>query len=76
MKKHNTTVLSAMSHGCAVITNIDEYSPSWMIHGVSVFDIDKMVGFPSNSELEEVGRNAKQAVAPYSFSQLSKIISQ
>jgi hypothetical protein len=76
VRENNTTVLSAMSHGCAVITNIDEYSPSWMIHGVSVFDIDKMVGFPSNSELEEVGRNAKQAVAPYSFSQLSKIISQ
>jgi hypothetical protein len=47
-----------------------------MVHGLSVFDIDKMVQFPSSSELEEVGRNAKQAVAPYSFSQLSKIISQ
>jgi hypothetical protein len=76
VRENNTTVLSAMSHGCAVITNIDQYSPSWMVHGLSVFDIDKMVHFPSSSELEEVGRNAKQAVAPYSFSQLSKIISQ
>jgi glycosyltransferase involved in cell wall biosynthesis len=76
VRENNTTVLSAMSHGCAVITNIDKYSPSWMIHGSSVFDIDKMTNFPSGRELEEVGRNAKQAVAPYSFSQLSKIISQ
>jgi hypothetical protein len=76
VRENNTTVLSAMSHGCAVITNIDQHSPSWMVHGLSVFDIDKMVQFPSSSELEEVGRNAKQAVAPYSFSQLSKIISQ
>jgi hypothetical protein len=76
VRENNTTVLSAMSHGCAVITNIDKYSPSWMIHGASVFDIDKMTKFPSGTELEEVGRNAKQAVAPYSFSQLSKIISQ
>ena len=76
VRENNTTVLSAMSHGCAVITNIDRYSPSWMIHGSSIFDIDKMTEFPSVSELEEVGRNAKQAVAPYSFSQLSKILSK
>jgi len=76
VRENNTTVLSAMSHGCAVITNIDRYSPSWMIHGLSIFDIDKMTEFPSVSELEEVGRNAKQAVAPYSFSQLSKILSK
>jgi hypothetical protein len=76
VRENNTTVLSAMGHGCAVITNIDQYSPSWMVHGLSVFDIDKMVHFPTSSELKEVGRNAKQAVAPYSFSQLSKIISQ
>lgn len=76
VRENNTTVLSAMSHGCAVITNIDRYSPSWMIHGLSIFDIDKMTEFPSVSELEEVGRNAKQAVAPYSFLRLSKILSQ
>lgn len=76
VRENNTTVLSAMSHGCAVITNIDEYSPIWMVHGSSVFDIDKMTTFPTGAELEEVGRNAKQAVAPYSFSQLSKIISE
>jgi glycosyltransferase involved in cell wall biosynthesis len=76
VRENNTTVLSAMSHGCAVITNVDKYSPSWMIHGSSVFDIDKMTNFPSDRELEEVGRNAKQAAAPYSFLQLSKIISQ
>jgi hypothetical protein len=76
VRENNTTVLSAMSHGCAVITNIDKYSPSWMVHGSSVFDIEKMTEFPSGADLEEVGRNAKQAVDPYSFLQLSKIISQ
>ncbi|MEY3581210.1 MAG: hypothetical protein RLZ02_163 [Actinomycetota bacterium] len=76
VRENNTTVLSAMSHGCAVITNVDKYSPSWMVHGHSVLDIDKMTKFPSESELEKIRRNAKQAVAPYSFLQLSKIISQ
>jgi hypothetical protein len=76
VRENNTTVLSAMSHGCAVITNTDGYSPNWMVHGISIFDIDKMSEFPSTAELEKVGRNAKQAVSPYSFAQLSKIISQ
>jgi hypothetical protein len=76
VRENNTTVLSAMSHGCAVITNIDRYSPNWMIHGSTVFDIEKMSVFPSSIELQEIGRNAKQAVAPYTFSQLSKILSQ
>lgn len=76
VRENNTTVLSAMSHGCAVITNVDKYSPSWMIHGSSIFDIEKLKEFPSSIELEEIGRNAKQAVAPYSFLQLSNIISQ
>jgi glycosyltransferase involved in cell wall biosynthesis len=76
VRENNTTVLSAMSHGCAVITNIDRYSPNWMIHGSTVFDIEKMSAFPSSTELQEIGRNAKQAVAPYTFSQLSKILSQ
>ena len=76
VRENNTTVLSAMSHGCAVITNIDRYSPNWMVHGSTVFDIEKMSVFPSSTELQEIGRNAKQAVAPYTFSQLSKILSQ
>jgi len=59
-----------------VITNVDEYSPSWMVHGHSVLDIDKMTKFPSESELKEIGKNAIGAVAPYTFSQLGQILSQ
>jgi glycosyltransferase involved in cell wall biosynthesis len=76
VRENNTTVLSAMSHGCAVITNVDKYSPGWMEHGHSIFDIDKMTRFPSESELKEVGENAFGAVAPYTFSQLGHILSQ
>jgi len=76
VRENNTTVLSAMSHGCAVITNVDKYSPSWMVHGHSVLDIDKMTKFPSESELKEIGKNAIGAVAPYTFSQLGHILSQ
>jgi hypothetical protein len=75
-RESNSSIIGAMAHGVAVVTTLDANSPSWMVHGSSVLDIDKMVQFPSITELEEIGRNAKQAVAPYSFLQLSKIISQ
>lgn len=75
VRENNTTVLSAMSHGCAVITNVDDYSPDWMIHGESMLDIDKMSSFPTTGELIEIGKNARKAVSPYSFEQLGRLLS-
>ena len=74
VRENNTTVLSAMSHGCAVITNVDEYSPSWMAHNHSIIDINLLDGFPSKNELERVGSNAFEAVKNYTFSELAKLI--
>jgi hypothetical protein len=74
VRENNTTVLSAMAHGCAVITNLDTKSPPWMEHGVSVFNIDEMESFPSEIELKSVGMNAKEAVRPYSFKSLVEIL--
>ena len=73
-RENNTTVLSAMAHGCAVITNLDEYSPPWMKHGESVFDVNQLASFPSNEELLVVRTGAKNAVSPYTFEQLSKLL--
>jgi hypothetical protein len=75
VRENNTTVLSAMAHGCAVITNLDEYSPSWMKHGESVFDVNQLAEFPSSAELSAVRIGAKKAVGPYTFEQLSKLLS-
>ena len=74
VRENNTTVLSAMAHGCAVITNLDEYSPPWMKHGESVFDVNQLASFPSNAELLVVRTGAKNAVSPYTFEQLSKLL--
>ena len=76
VRENNTTVLSAMAHGCAVITNLDEYSPPWMKHGESVFDVNQLASFPSNEELLVVRTGAKNAVNPYTFEQLSKLLSK
>ena len=76
VRENNTTVLSAMAHGCAVITNLDEYSPPWMKHGESVFDVNQLTSFPSSAELSAVRIGAKKAVSPYTFEQLSKLLSK
>jgi hypothetical protein len=75
VRENNTTVLSAMAHGCAVITNLDEYSPPWMKHGESVFDVNQLANFPSSAELSAVRLGARKAVSPYNFEQLSKLLS-
>ena len=74
VRENNTTVLSAMAHGCVVITNFDSYSPVWMKHGKSVFDIDQLSTFPSANELIRVGEAARQAVAPFTFDSLATLL--
>jgi hypothetical protein len=76
VRENNTTVLSAMAHGCAVITNLDGYSPPWMKHGESVFDVNQLAEFPSSAELSAVRIGAKKAVSPYNFEQLSNLLSK
>ena len=74
VRENNTTVLSAMAHGCPVITNLDSYSPSWMKHDESVFDIDQLLTFPSKDFLLRVGKAGQRAVAPYSFEVLASLL--
>jgi len=75
-RENNTTVLSAMAHGCCVITNLDAGSPTWMRHNESVLDIDKLSAFPSAQELRRIGKGARIAVAPYSFKHLVALLNQ
>jgi hypothetical protein len=76
VRENNTTVLSAMAHGCAVITNIDHYSPEWMKHGESIFDIDRLVTFPTPDELAKVRRGAIKAVEPYTFQRFAELLTK
>jgi len=75
-RENNTTVLSAMTHGCPVITNLDQSSPAWMMHGVTVYDIGKLTYFPDKSELQQVGDTGMRAAREFSFDVLARIVSQ
>lgn len=73
-RENNTSVLSAMAHGTPVITNLDEFSPSFMQHGQSVLDINRVDGIPSIAELKEIGERAKIASAQHGFQQLGDLV--
>lgn len=75
-RENNTTVLSAMSHGCPVVTNIDQASPSWMVHNDTVFDIGAMKVFPEKACLRRVGRRGRIAVAELNFASLAQALVQ
>lgn len=70
VRENNTSVIGAMNHGLAVITNLDSHSPDIFAHGSTVFDIDKLNEFPSSTELRTIGENAREAVQNYDFTQL------
>jgi hypothetical protein len=74
VRENNTTVLSAMVHGCPVITNVDTHSPSWMEHGVTIFDVSRLTEFPKAPELRRVGGAGQLAASQYSFGRLASIL--
>lgn len=75
-RENNTTVLSAMTHGCPVITNLDSASPPWMVHGKTVFDVNELTKFPEIAVLRQVGQAGMQAASAFSFEQLAHLIRQ
>jgi hypothetical protein len=74
VRENNTTVMSAMAHGCAVISNLDSLSPSWMNHGHNIFDINKLENFPDAAQIEGVRKNAQSAVAEFGFDRLALLM--
>lgn len=74
VRENNTTVLSAMSHGCPVVTNLDPLSPLWMIHNETVFDVHQLDRIPSQELLHSVGKSGARVAEEYNFQRLSEIM--
>ena len=58
LRANNTTVNAAMECGCAVLTNLDEYSPTGLVHMQNVLDIGKCARLPGPEELRAIGAAA------------------
>jgi hypothetical protein len=71
LRANNTTVNAAMEVGCAVITNLDEYSPDGLAHMKNIIDINRCERLPDVPEAETIGRAARDiAHADYGWDQL------
>jgi hypothetical protein len=60
-----------MECGCAVITNLDGYSPQGLVHMKNVIDINACDRLPDFEQAEKIGRAAREtAHADYGWDQL------
>lgn len=71
LRANNTTVNAAMECGCAVVTNLDEYSPAGYDHLETVLDINRLERMPDLPALERIGQRAREvAHGRYGWDQL------
>jgi hypothetical protein len=71
LRANNTTVNAAMEQGCAVITNLDEYSPKGLVHMKNVIDINLCDRLPDAAQVGRIGLAARDiAHAQYGWEQL------
>jgi hypothetical protein len=71
-RESNSSIIGAMAHGATVVTALDSNSPSWMVHGQNIIDVRQLKQFPSREELNQIGKNAKEAVQSFTFENLAK----
>jgi hypothetical protein len=71
LRANNTTVNAAMECGCAVVTNLDGFSPKGHEHMKTVIDIERCDRLPALDELARIGRAARDvARGRYGWDQL------
>src|SRR5438874_12928672 len=76
-RANNTSIASAMEHGAVVITNLDRYSPAYLVDGQTVVDIETAIAFPTDDrELERLRAAAREAVSEASWDHLAERLSQ
>lgn len=71
VRANNTSVVAAMEEGAVVITNLDEFSPAWLEHGVNVLDVDRLERLPDDVlELRRMSAAAVQTARSLSWARL------
>ena len=71
-RESNSSIIGAMRHGAAVVTLLDQDSPSWMKHGENLYDVRQLTEFPSAHELAEVGCRGREIASSLSYENLVK----
>lgn len=70
LRANNTTVNAAMECACAVVTNLDDYSPRGLVHLRNVIDVNRCERLPETGELRRIGQAARETVRRYGWDEL------
>jgi hypothetical protein len=63
LRANNTSAYVPMHRGCAILTNLDAYSPTWLRHDVNILDIHSLTAESLDPEnLRRVAAAAKRDV--------------
>lgn len=63
VRANNTSIYVPMERNCPVITNLDEYSPSWFMHGKNILDINYLKNEHFEKDfLKKISQKAKRDV--------------
>ncbi|MBI5578631.1 MAG: hypothetical protein HY895_05705 [Deltaproteobacteria bacterium] len=77
VRENNSSVITAMENGSVVITNTDNWSPPFLIHGENMFDINRTDELPCDMKvLKQISTNAKEAVGNLGWSNLIEEINR
>jgi len=75
LRANNTSVNTALSFGVPVITNLDDYSPSHLVHEANIIDINKCANLVTDEEvLRALSRNAQEAGEVLSWERLVETV--
>jgi hypothetical protein len=73
VRANNTTLWAALDAGALTITNLDADSPPELVHGVTVFDLDRLTGWPQ--PVDDFSRPAARRVAQrYGWERLLELL--
>jgi hypothetical protein len=75
VRANSTSVMASMSAGVATFTNLDEFSPKWLIHGENVIDVNSWNALEEDLNLEVIGKMGKRNYADnISWNKLSQFL--
>lgn len=75
VRANNTSVASALEHGAAVITNLDEHSPPYLRHLDNVIDVNRCEALPlDEKELARIRERARETARGQSWEALTRAI--
>jgi hypothetical protein len=71
VRANNTTAWTVLAHGVPLLTNLDPFSPSELIHEETVFDIHQLETWPGAHRRGRVATHGRMIAEHYNWTRLA-----